>query len=140
MEAYHKIVSPKIQNLVNYLDTELKAEITKGTTELTLSDLDELKLRYNTLREQPIILVMLVKEFLTVFDTKTSKLDREKLKELIERGKKEALVHMMKEDNFDAAAVKRRMELKLPAHVEERVYQYMDLLCDYGTQMGVDKM
>jgi hypothetical protein len=140
MEVYFNAVSQKIKNLVSFVEIELAKEIEKGNTDIDAEVIKYVKNRYYVLTQDPIILVLVVKQLLPFFDKTECKLDRVAVEKQIEDAKKVAFAEMSTRPDFDAKDFQRKMDAKLPQHVEDRIFLYLDMLCDYAVKYRVDEL
>lgn len=146
MDQFHSFLKPKLQNLINFVKSNLESLQTKELQETGKSEIDDeligaITNRYVALRDDPIILVQMCQQFLFKhFDREAKKLDTEAVKAEFEKAKKEAFKIASIQPDFDPVKFEKIVGYKLPAFIEERVFQYLHMFCDVGCTFGVDKL
>lgn len=140
MDAYFIHAVPKINNLVQFLETELKAEEERGNLEIDQNIITSVRNKYAMLMRDPITLVMVVKEIIPYFDTEAHVIKRTDFEKFVDEQKKEAFRSMSEQPEFDPEAFKKSIEYKLPEHVNERIYRYLAFLCDLGLSFKIDSL
>jgi hypothetical protein len=137
MDEFFAVVKPKLDNLVKFLDTELTKEKEKGNPNVDDEVIAAAKQKYNKLMEDPVMLCMVVQQLYKHFDFQTAKVNREGVREEVEKAKREAFRVMSAQSDFDPVHFQKCIAFKLPQHIDERVFMYFDMLCDYARVYGI---
>ncbi len=144
LDAYHAIVKPKLDNLVKFLDTELRKEIQRNPSQCDEEILTTMLQKYVMIKDDTITLAMVVRELLKHWkqnpETKEFYVDKEAVQAEVEEAKKKAFSVVSCQPDFDAKKWDKCVNYKLPLHVEDRVYMYYHMLCDLAVAFGLDNI